>query len=95
MPVSGKQHSIDDVKAMKKLILIFTAALLFASCATNKAGKSAPKTRVVASVTEYDERGNEIHYKDPNGAEQWYEYTYWENGAVRTKTYYVCNWIFE
>ena len=32
------------------------------------------------SVTEYDERGNEIHRKDSDGNESWCEYEYDDHG---------------
>ena len=41
------------------------------------------------SVTEYDERGNEIHYKNSDGNESWYEYEYWENGKIKKEICYV------
>lgn len=38
--------------------------------------------------TEYDENGNEIHTKANNGEERRYEYTYHENGKVKTQKEY-------
>ena len=35
-----------------------------------------------------DSKGNEIHYKSSKGYEYWYEYTFWENGTIKTKTTY-------
>ena len=32
------------------------------------------KERNILSVSEYDQNGNEIHYKNSNGYEEWYEY---------------------
>ena len=51
-------------------------------------GKTLSKLVEVYSVIEYDSNENWIHYKASNGEEYWYEYTYWKNGKVKTKTEY-------
>lgn len=34
---------------------------------------------------DYDARGNEIHFKNNHNREWWFEYTFHENGKVKTK----------
>ena len=52
--------------------LLITAILALAGAAVVLASCGAGKVKV--SVAEYDENGNEIHYKDIDGDEQWYDY---------------------
>ena len=52
--------------------LLITAILALAGAAVVLASCGAGKVKV--SVAEYDENGNEIHHKDSDGDEQWYDY---------------------
>ncbi len=38
---------------------------------------------------EYDSCGNKIYFKNSGGYEEWYEYTFWQDGTVKTKTTYT------
>ena len=58
------------------LLTITLSALLLASCVAGK---------VKVSVTEYDENGNKIYYKDIDGDEQWYDYDEGGNLVPRGK----------
>ena len=73
---------------MKKRTLIFAAAFIFLAslpAVAQELGEKIYKEVTVEgeqlykwvkyySITEYDSKGNQIHYKDSNGDEVWWEY---------------------
>ena len=73
---------------MKNRALIFAAAFIFLAslpAAAQELGEKIYKEVTVEgeqlykwveyySITEYDSNGKEIHYKDSDGDEEWYEY---------------------
>ena len=73
---------------MKKRTLIFAAAFIFLAslhAAAQELGEKIYKEVTVEgeqlykwvkyySITEYDSNGKEIHYKNSNGDEEWWEY---------------------
>ena len=82
-------------RPMKKAIL--GACLLFMAAATtfgqnigdkiykeNINGSNISRWMEVLSIDEYDSNGNEIHYKTSFDYEEWWEYTYWDNGRIKT-----------
>ncbi|WP_191016121.1 hypothetical protein [Treponema zioleckii] len=45
--------------------------------------------KISESWSELDSKGNKIYFKNSGGYEEWYEYTFWQDGTVKTKTTYT------
>ena len=88
---------------MKRVMMIAVFALLsvcdFAQTVGEKVykevsvnGEMVSKWLEVASITEYDNKGNEIHSKNSDGFEEWYEYDSSGNKIHYKDTYGVEKW---
>lgn len=54
-------------------------------------GEPVVRNLKISEYREYDDKGNVIHFENSGGHEEFYEYTFWPDGTIKTKiTYEKC-----
>ena len=51
--------------------------------------KNVKLNNLEVNISILSSQGNEIHYKDTDGYEVWYEYRYYKNGVIKEKLEWV------
>ena len=76
---------------MKRICIALLFLLLISVCSLMASpiyksftvnGETLSRWVIESSVSEYDEQGNIIHFKNSYGYEEWYEYEFYPSGKV-------------